>query len=88
MDKEVFIKNLTNNQIIFSIDGSFFPEKSHLVSAYNLASIDNKIVLYYKFIASITLNYYYFYIAELCGKLGINKFILFYACQWTLIPTF
>ena len=60
-----------NNQIIFSIDRSFFLEKSHLVSACILASIENKIVLHCKFIILIALDYYHFYTAKICSVLRI-----------------
>ena len=65
------MNNLTNKQIIFYIDGSFFLEKSPLVLAYILAFIDNKIILHYKFIITIALNYYYSCLAKICSTLRI-----------------
>ena len=64
------MNNLKNKQIIFFIDRSFFPEKSHLVLAYILASIDNKVLLNCKFITSIALDYRHSYITEICSALG------------------
>ena len=63
--------NLTNNQIVFSVNGSFFSEKSHLIAVYILALIGNKIVIQAKFITIVALEYHYSYAAELCGSLGI-----------------
>ena len=39
IDNELYYNNLTSNKIIFSIDGLFYPNKSHLVAAFILASV-------------------------------------------------
>ena len=62
---------LTNNQILFSIDRSFYPEKSYLIAVYILASIRNKIVMRAKFITTAVLEYQHLYAAELCRSLRI-----------------
>ena len=75
IDQEAYIVNLINNRIVFCIDGSFFPEKSHLIAVYILASIRNRIILRAKFITMAALKYHHSYIAELCGSLGIYKIL-------------
>ena len=57
--------NLTNNKIIFSVDGSFFLEKSYLITAYILAFIRNKVILKGKFITTAALEYRHSYTAKL-----------------------
>ena len=73
IDQEAYIVNLINNRIVFCIDGSFFPEKSHLIAVYILASIGNRIILRAKFITIAALEYCHSYAAELYGSLGIYE---------------
>ena len=60
---------------MFLVDGSFFSEKSHLIAAYILASIRNRIILRTKFITMAALEYYHSYAAEIYSSLGIHEIL-------------
>ena len=57
IDNELYYNNLTSNKIVFSIDGSFYPDKSHLVAAFILTSVRLQIVLKARFITTMALDY-------------------------------
>jgi len=53
------------------INGLFFPEKSHLILTYTLASINNKIIIKAAFSTTVAIEYWYSYTAELYETLGV-----------------
>ena len=66
------MSNLTNNKIIFLVHESFFLEKSYLMTAHDAVSISGKAVLRATFIPIVSLESYYFHVAELCRSLGVH----------------
>ena len=66
---------MKNNTLCFVVDGSFYPERSTLVSAAWRCSLEEKLLVTGSFISSVALEYRHPYSAELCDCLSIIKFI-------------
>ena len=59
------MEHLLNSEVLFVINRSFFPEKSHLIAAIWYISVSGKVVARGDSISSIAEEYRHIYSAEL-----------------------
>ena len=72
LNTKAIITALNLKEIIFSVDRSFFPKRSNLISAYIIITTKNHKIGTANFILSVALPYHSAYSAELCGTLAIH----------------
>ena len=73
-DPSNFMHTLLSNQAVFIIDGSFFPHKSHLISAAWVLH-HSSILCYADFLFSVAIEFRHPFAAEFCGALSIFIFL-------------
>ena len=66
---------IVSGSATFVIDGSFYPDKSHLLSAHWGCSSNEVLLASGNFISTVKLQYQNACTAELCGNLVVVQFI-------------
>ena len=75
LNENVLIKTMIKGKLIYSIDGLFFPLKSHLISVHIIILIRKVRVAKVNFITLVSIEYRHTFAAKLCGVLVIIKII-------------
>ena len=71
IDIDKLLTGLFKGKLVYITDSSFFLEKSHLIVAVWIASVDNVIVARSNFVSSVPLKYTHPFTAEICRVLAI-----------------
>ena len=61
------------NTIIITVNSSFYPNQSYLISAYFVVVVENTVLVKGRFIKIVALDYYHTYLVELYNTLLIFK---------------
>lgn len=56
-NEALFLQVLLNNELICVDDGSFYPDRSHLISAAWFASMNGKVIAFRYFISSVPIEF-------------------------------
>jgi len=75
LNEDKVITPMIKGKLIYSIDGLFFPLKSHLISVHIIILIRKVRVAKVNFITLVSIEYRHTFAAKLCGVYVIIKII-------------